>query len=227
MDRHAPSRHLSNVDGRRRDSRQERTRRGPPVRRYGANISAGSLKIAESRVVADLLLRGVSGEEWRTAVVQQNCLQARNPKTAVRIARLIRQRLEPMQPALWRLVRDGSTSVVTHALLAAAIKHSALLGDFLDLVVREQFRVFNKTLPKKMFDDFLQDCRGRDPEMPEFNESTQRKLQTTIYRILVQAGYLSDTRTLTLKQVHVAEEVLAYLRQNGEDYVLRCIQVVP
>jgi hypothetical protein len=132
-----------------------------------------------------------------------------------------------MQPALWRLVRDGSTSVVTHALLAAAIKHSALLGDFLDLVVREQFRVFNKTLPKKMFDDFLQDCRGRDPEMPEFNESTQRKLQTTIYRILVQAGYLSDTRTLTLKQVHVAEEVLAYLRQNGEDYVLRCIQVVP
>jgi branched-chain amino acid transport system ATP-binding protein len=36
---------------------------------------------------------------------------------------------------LWKLVRDGSTIVVTHALLAAAVKHSALLGDFLDLVV--------------------------------------------------------------------------------------------
>ena len=225
MRQRSPLRQCSRAEPGRRPSRGNNVRPDDSIRRYSANISAGSLKVAESRVVADLLLRGVSSEEWRKAVVPDNTLQARNPNTAIRIARLIRQRLEMMEPALWRLVRDGSGSVATHALFAAAIKHSPLLGDFLDLVVREQFRVFSGTLPKRLFDDFLQDCRGRDPEMPEFNASTQRKLQTTIYRILVQAGYLSDTRTLGLKQVHIAEEVLAYLRQNGEDYVLRCIQV--
>ncbi len=117
--------------------------------------------------------------------------------------------------------------MANHALLAAAIKHSPLLGDFLDLVVREQFRVFSTTLPKKLFVEYLQDCRGRDPEMPPFTESTRRKLQTTVYRILIQAGYLSDTRSVMLQQVHIAEPVLDYLKQNDEKYVLRCIQVGP
>ena len=49
-----------------------------------------------------------------------------------------------MGPDLWRLVRDGKGSVATHAVLAAAVKHSPLLGDFLDLVVREQYRLFSQ-----------------------------------------------------------------------------------
>ena len=132
-----------------------------------------------------------------------------------------------MGPDLWRLVRDGSGAVASHALLAASVKHSPLLGDFLDLVVREQFRVFNATLPKKLFHEYLQDCRGRDPSMPQFTESTQRKLQTTIYRILIQAGYLESVRSVRLQHVHIVEPVLAYLKQEAEDYVLRCIQVEP
>ena len=144
-------------------------------------------------------------------MVDENILQARNTVSALRIGRLVRQRLELMKPDLWRLVRDGSGPVATHAALAAAIKHSPLLGDFLDLVVREQFRVFNTTLSRRFFDDYLYDCRGRDPEMPEFNETTRRKLQTTIYHILVQSGYLTDTRTLQLQRVFIAEPAVAVL----------------
>jgi hypothetical protein len=192
---------------------------------YSADITAGSLKLRESRLVADLLLKGIKGNEWRKALIDQNVLQSRNPHTAIRITRLIRQRLETMKPDLWRLVRDSSSTIAIHALFAAAIKHSPLLGDFLDLVVREQFRVFNTTLPKKLFDEFIYDCRGRAPEMPQFNESTRRKLQTTVYHILVQAGYLDDTRSLKLQKVFIAEPVLAYLQRNHEDYVLRCIRM--
>jgi hypothetical protein len=32
---------------------------------------------------------------------------------------------------------------------------------------------------------------------------------------------------LKLQSVHVAEQVVAYLERNQEDYVLRCIQVGP
>jgi hypothetical protein len=193
--------------------------------RYSANICAGSLKVPESRIVAGLLLKGISGDDWHHAMVEQNVLQARNTVSAVRIGRLVRQRLELMKPDLWRLVRDGSGPVATQAILAAAIKHSPLLGDFLDLVVREQFRIFNTTLSRKLFDDYLYGCRGRDPEMPEFNQTTRRKLQTTIYHILVQSGYLADTRTLNLQRVFIAEPVVAYLERNREYYVLRCMKV--
>ncbi len=194
---------------------------------YGAGLTAGALKVPESRIIADLLLRGVAPEEWHETLYKQNALQARNPETARRLGRLIRQRLELMSGDLWRLVRDGSKTVATHACLAAAIKHSALLGDFLDLVLREQYRLFASKLSPTLWEDYLNDCRGRDPAMPLWNDSTRRRLRSTVYQTLAQSGFLEGTRTLRLQPVHIAPEVLGYLQNHREEYVLRCIQVSP
>ncbi len=195
--------------------------------RYKADITAGSLKVPESRVIADLMLRGLDARGWEEAIVDRNVLQVRNPATARRLARLIRGRLSLMEADLWRLVRDGSGTVAVHACLAAAVKHSALLGDFLDLVVREQYRLFSPALSKSLWEGFLDDCRGRDPDMPLWNESTRRRLRSSVLQILAQAGYIDDTRSMKLQTVHIAAQVLDYLQEHQEQYVLRCIQVAP
>src|SRR3954468_10026181 len=119
--------------------------------RYKADITAGALKLPESRLVADLLLRKVDAEGWKDAIVARNVLQSRSPATARRLTTLIRGRLETMGPDLWKLVRDGKGTVATHAVFAAAVKHSQLLGDFLEVVVGEQYRLFGTALSNKMF----------------------------------------------------------------------------
>src|SRR5262245_24711612 len=73
--------------------------------RYTAELTAGSLKVPESRIVARLLLDGVDQQGWKDAIEKENVLQARNTVTAKRLARLIRQRLETMDVDLWKLVR--------------------------------------------------------------------------------------------------------------------------
>ena len=193
--------------------------------RYKADIAGGSLKVLESRVLADLLLQGADDAEWRDAIEVRNVLQKRSPGTAKRQASLIRSRLTTMGPELWQLVRDGSGHVATHAVFASAIKHSKLLGDFLDLMVREQFRLFRPDLPRKLWNAFLDQCRNRDPLMPEWQESTSAKLADSVYRILAEVGYITDTRSYRLQSVRISAEVMAYLRENDERYVLRCIQV--
>jgi hypothetical protein len=193
--------------------------------RYKADITAGALKVSESRIIADLLLRGVDEEGWNNAIIRQNVLQTRNPATAIRLARLIRGRLELMDAGLWRMILESNRTVATHAVLAAAIKHSPLLGDFLDLVVREQYRIFNPALSNKLWDNYLDDCRGRDPDMPLWNESTRMRLRSSVYQSLAQAGFIENTKTLRLQPVHIAPQLLRFLRDRNEDYVLRCIQV--
>ncbi|MHB9007150.1 MAG: DUF1819 family protein [Limisphaerales bacterium] len=193
--------------------------------RYRADITAGALKIAESRVIADLLVRRVAEAGWKQAITKDNVLKAKNPATAIRLARLIRQRLETMSPELWRMVRDGTVVVATHAVLAAAVKHSYLLGDFLDLAVRDQYQRFGKALTKKLWRDYLEDCRGRDPQMPQWQESTIRRMGSSVFQILAQAGYIQDTRTMLLQRALITAEVIGYLERNHEDYVLRCITV--
>jgi hypothetical protein len=195
--------------------------------RYRANLTAGSIKLRESRVIADLLLRKADPAEWREAVIARNVLQARSPASARRLTTLIRGRLGLMGDDLWRLVRDGTGTVATHAVLAAAVKHSPLLGDFLDLVVREQFRLFNPKLTNAVWEDYLDGCRGRDADMPLWNESTRRRLRSSVFQTLAQAGYLADTKSLTLQSIHVPRQVLVYLRDHDEAYVLRCLQVSP
>jgi hypothetical protein len=67
--------------------------------RYKADITAGALKVPESRIIASLLLRDVEADGWKEAIIQQNVLKARTPSTASRLTRLIRGRLETMGPA--------------------------------------------------------------------------------------------------------------------------------
>jgi hypothetical protein len=193
--------------------------------RYRADITAGALKLPESRVVAGLMLRGMSGGQWRKAIYDENVLQARSPKTAKRFSVLIRGRLAFVEAPLWKLIHDGSAVEGTQACLAATIKTSRLLGDFLDLVVREQYRTFKETLSLTLFADFLQDCRGRDPHMPQWSESTITRLRSSVYTILAEAGYIDSTKTRKLQAVHIVKPVLRYLEEHNEQYVLRCIQV--
>jgi hypothetical protein len=62
--------------------------------RYRADITAGSLKVPESRIITDLLLQGVNETGWKEALYAQNVLQTRNPKTTKRLVLLLRGRLE-------------------------------------------------------------------------------------------------------------------------------------
>lgn len=195
--------------------------------RYRADIGAGSLKVPESRIIADLLLRGVDAKSFNVEIADNNVLQARSAETAKRLASLLRARLELMQPTLWQMVRDGSTPLATDACLAAAVKHSALLGDFLDLVMRECYQLRRPVLSIPLWEHYVEDCHNRDPSMSNWSEATVSRMRSAVFAILAQAGYVENVRNLKLQTVHIDTAVLAHLRGEDEQYVLRCIEVGP
>ena len=192
---------------------------------YNANLVKASLKLEESRVIAALLIQGVDEAQWRQAILVDNVLQKRSPSTANTFAVFIRQRLGLMTPELWELVRDGSKVVATQAVLAATVKHSRLLGDFLDLVVRDRLHLFKATLTKKDWEEFIEGCVARAPHVADWTSGVVDKLRQNVFRILGEAGYVADTRTMALQRVTIMPEVLRYLEENDERYVLRCLQV--
>jgi hypothetical protein len=62
------------------------------------------------------------------------------------------------------------------------MKHSPLLGDFLEIVVGDQYRLFSMALSNKLFADYLGGCLERDPEMPQWNETTRKRLHISTQR---------------------------------------------
>lgn len=75
--------------------------------RYKADITDGALKLPESRLIADFLLRQVEAEAFKNAIVTKSVLQALNPAIVRRLTMLIRSRLETMGPGFWMLACDG------------------------------------------------------------------------------------------------------------------------
>jgi hypothetical protein len=195
--------------------------------KYRADIAGGSLQVPEARVIARLLLEGLDEEGWQRAIEVENVLQKRSVGTAKRQTLLVRTRLEGMGPELWEIVRDGTKPAATHAMLACAIKLSPLLADFLHYTVRESFRTFQQTLPRREWNRYIERCRDRDPTMPDWAESTVEKLGDSSFRILHEAGFLTGGTKNVLRPVRIDPSVISYLKEHDEQYVLSRMQVTP
>ncbi len=192
---------------------------------YNAEISAGSLMFSESRKVAKLLLAGADDQDWHKAIYIDNVLQKKVPATARRMLRLIRNRLEPMSPELLEMVVRGTSETAMQALLVAAIRHSRLLGDFLNDVVKEKYRIFDKQLTVQDWKKFLYTCELRDSMVTQWTETTRAKLGQVIFRILAEARYLDSTRSLKLTPITLTPEVRSYLLKHKEKYILKCMDI--
>ncbi len=192
---------------------------------YTATITSASLRLRESRIIADLLLQGVSDEAWQEAILAENRLQMNSIESIKRISRLLRARLEPLGEGLWQMVHQGDRELATQAVFAGAVKNSRLLGDFMDITLREQRASFAKKLEHRMWNEYMAGCLGRDPDMPPWSDTTVAKLRSVVFSMLAEAGYLKDTRSLLLQNVFVDPQLAAYLRARDEIYVLRCMEV--
>jgi len=191
---------------------------------YKADIAGGSLKISESRIIADLLLRRLPAAEWRHAIEVENVLQKTSVATAKRQASLIKARFKKMTPELWILIRDGARPVAIQAVFAAAIAHSQLLRDFLIHDVRDFFRSGNLALTRRDWRNYVAACQERDPEMSVWSQSTTDKLGDSVFQILGEVGMLSDASKPLLQPVHYQAEIVGYLKEHKFEDVLRAMQ---
>jgi hypothetical protein len=193
---------------------------------YNAEISAGSLLPLESRRIAALLLTKPDAAVWQHAIEVENILQKKTPATARRQARLLQRRLITLDALAWKMMAERESEVVVQLLLAAAVKHSQLLGDFMLRVYADRQRRLEPALDPIDWQDFLVECAHRDLTVASWSATTKAKLFQVIVRILVEAKYLENARSKKLTPPFLHPEVRRYLRNHDETYVLDCLERV-
>lgn len=194
--------------------------------RYNAEISAGSLLQLESRRIATLLLSDPDASAWRHAIETENILQKKTPASARRQARLLRRRLSTLDAQAWNMIAARESEVVNQLLLAAAVKHSQLLGDFMLRVYAERQRRLEPALAPSDWHDFLAECVHHDATVADWAHSTKAKLFQVIVRILAEAKYLENSRSMKLTPQSLHPDVRRYLSTHEETYVLECLERV-
>lgn len=194
--------------------------------RYNAEISAGSLLPLESRRIAALLLTTPDPAAWQHAIEVENILQKKTSATARRQARLLQRRLTTLDTQAWQMMAERESEVVIQLLLAAAVKHSQLLGDFMLRVYADRQRRLEPKLASIDWQDFLVECAHHDPGVADWSDTTKAKLFQVIVRVLAEAKYLENSRSMKLTPHSLHPEVRRYLSNHDETYVLDCLERV-
>lgn len=191
---------------------------------YNAEISAGSLMPLESRRVAELMLSQPDEPAWIEAIEKQNILQKRTPATARRQATLIRKRLKTLNSHAWQMIASRESEVSNQLLLAAAVKHSQLFGDFIRNVYALRQRKLEVALSVNDWQDFLTECAHHDSAVAGWSDSTKLKLFQVVIRMLVEAKFLDNSRAMHLTPPSLHPDVRRYLHQHYETYALDCLE---
>ncbi len=126
---------------------------------------------------------------------------------------------------VWRLIKEESVQTASQALMACAVKHSRLLGDFMDTVVRQHWQTFHRQIDAADWRRYLERCAQIDPGVEGWQPTTRYKLKQVVFRMLAEAGYIDNTRACRLLPVVLAPDIRDYLKEHGETYVLRCMEV--
>lgn len=160
--------------------------------RYALSFTSGALLMREALVAAPIYLREHDWSKVRKLIEEDNLLQSRTRSSGFRLAREVVQRLAVLTDDEIEVLIDATTSERGHLMWAAACRRYDLIGEFAEEVLRERFLILASTLAYDDFDSFIRGKALWHEEVADLKDSTMSKLRSTVFRMLVEAGLLSD-----------------------------------
>ena len=163
-----------------------------PTSRYALSFTSGALLMREAAIVAPLYLRERDWSKVRALIADDNLLQTRTAASGSRLGREVAQRLAVLTDDEIDLLMEATAAERGHLLWAAACRRYDLIGEFAEEVVRERFVLLTPTLGYEDFDGFVRGKALWHSELAELKVSTLQRLRSNVFRMLNEAGLLSD-----------------------------------
>jgi len=197
------------------------------VKTYLGDLNGGSLLIIETRIVAEVLKRKVSEDQWKQLLVNDNILQKKSAQTAIRFGRVIRNRLEIMGDDFIQKLLEVHERAYIQLLMAAFMVQSPVIVDFMREYLAEARRIYKPEIPTDAWEGFIDDRTRIIPALASYSESTMNKMGRNVIKSLTDTGYLSSTRQRKVQAVHLLPEVKDLLiKINKQELidVMECTQ---
>lgn len=192
---------------------------------YNSDLNGGSLMVRESRIIADLLLKNATDDEWQRRIQRENELQKRTVATAKRFSRAIGSRLERLEPEFWQALRDGDDELASQVGFVSVLERNLLLLEFMERVVKDAYDSHSEVLEAYQWLDFLDECANKDPKIHDWKESTKKKMGGVVFRILSEAGYLENARNKRIQNVLIRPEIKDMLNNTYRKRLLASMDI--
>lgn len=183
---------------------------------YSAGLAGAHFLLFEFTQVVKLKEQGLTDEEIREKVVNENIFQTEKISTLKRRLTYIIQRVNVLDETLRHFVIHESIDVRKVINFYAILKTDCLFYEFMDEVIREKFETGNYHFERKDLNVFFNYKAEQDEFLRSWAESTVSRLKLVFIKLLEDVGILINRKTGEIQRLFLDEQLKNHLRSIGD-----------
>lgn len=183
---------------------------------YSTSMTGSGFMMYEFKQVTALKLKGLSDQEIRAKVLDENLFQYNKMTSIKRAFPYLLKRVNALDEQLKQMVVEEPTDVGKVVNFYATLKIDKLFFEFMKEVVSESFEQGQGILEKKDINVFFTSKAEQSDFIKGLADSTVNRLKSAYLRLLIEVGLLTDLKTKGLNRLVIDDQLKRYLIHNGE-----------
>ncbi|WP_342567779.1 DUF1819 family protein [Psychrobacillus sp. FSL K6-4046] len=190
---------------------------------YSSSLNGASYLLFELKQVVKLQQKGLSTQEIRNIVVDENVFQFENKGRITRTLPSVMRRAKVIDSTLASLLTEGSVEVGKVINLYAIMKTDLLFYEFMNEVISEKLQNSDYLIEKKDINLFFTAKSEQSDKVASWSIINTEKLKRAFLQVLFESGMLKDRRGKELNRLIIDEQIKNHLIHIGDTRYLRAM----
>lgn len=188
---------------------------------YNGGLTREQFLFFEIRIVASLVLQGLSREEILNKISEENLFQFPTERMISSILKTCFQRIDALESeTLVYHLANSSADVAKQINLYAMMKYNRIVWDFMTTVIGEKYRTQDFEFSAKDLNVFFMRLQEQDDSVASWSEKTIEKIKQVLRKSLVECEYLDSVKSKALNMIIIVPELEDEIRANNDTAAL-------
>lgn len=185
------------------------------LKKYSGGFTAEHLYRNEMKIIVHLQLQGLSKEEIKKKVFEENLLHCRSEAAIKDLFPRVYRRAEVLDQKLKFFLIHGARSDQNALLLYAFLKRFAFPRDFVLEVIHYNMKKFKLTVTDGNIRTFFEEKEQQYEQVRNWTDKTKYKLKQVMLKITVDAELLKKNgNEYEIKPIPLSRELRDYVERN-------------
>jgi Putative inner membrane protein (DUF1819) len=180
--------------------------------------------LIESVAFAQLLQEGISDEEIKIRIIDNNLLQIRSSKSREGILGILKQLTKDIPKTYIEFLASGNIDLRRYTLLFLTMRINRLLRETSSEVLLDKLLSLETSLDRKKLQAFFDLKYEQDPVISQWSTSTYQKVCSNIILALIKSGlliYHSNKKCYEIQSMPVPIQLRKQLQNDGLELYLK------
>nr|WP_145524037.1 DUF1819 family protein [Virgibacillus sp. SK37] len=190
---------------------------------YSSSLNGASFLLFELKQVIKLKQLGLSKQEIRQKVKEDNLFQFNNQGRINRALPSVMKRAEAIDETLAALMLEGSIETGKTLNLYAIMKTDLLFFEFMDEVIGEKLHNNDYLIEKKDINLFFTSKAEQSEKVASWSDINIEKLKRAFMQVLYESGMLRTRKGKELDRLIIDEQIKNHLTRIGDARYIRAM----